>query len=407
VPKHYIERTIEPLLLRSSQESPAIVLTGPRQSGKTTLLKHVFSKTHRYISLDLPDVAASATADPRGFLDINRPPVIFDEIQYVPGLLPYIKELVDADRQSMGRFILTGSQNLMLLNSVTETLAGRAALLRLLPLSYNEALGRPLTSLPWESKKSHEILPELTHSNLYQKLIIGSFPELVATPKSDPTIWQGSYIQTYLERDVRSLRHIGDLSTFQNFLRVIAARSGQLFQLADVSRDLGVAFNTAKQWLSILEATYQVVVVRPYFENVGKRLVKTPKVYYLDTGLLAYLAQIRDADQASTGPFSGAFFETAVLAELTKSYVHRGKEARIFFWRTAAGKEVDFVIEVGGTLIPIEVKASATPRPEMTTGLRSFMEDYSPRANKGYVVHPGNIRLPLAPDIEALPFALL
>ncbi len=403
----YIRRSLEPVLRRAVAEFPAVVLTGPRQSGKTTLLRHLFGKRYRYVSLELPDVQASAESDPRAFLEAFPPPVIFDEVQHAPGLLPYIKERIDAQRHRSGQFLLSGSQNLLLTAKVSESLAGRAAILRLLPLSRREMEGRPQAALPWEPGRRPSPSRPLAYQALWKAFLRGGYPELVAHPRRDPSLWYGSYVQTYLERDVRNLRQVGDLSQFRDFLRVLAARSAQLLNLTDVARDLGVAVNTAKAWLSVLEATYQVVVLRPYFANVGKRLVKTPKVYFTDVGILCHLAGLRDPEHAASGPMAGAILETAVLTEILKTLTHRGVDPQIHFWRTAAGTEVDFVVETGGKLVPIEVKASATPRPAMATAIRTFQRDLGERAMPGYVVHPGDVTLPLGPDVTALPFAAL
>ncbi|MDE2993349.1 MAG: DUF4143 domain-containing protein [Chloroflexota bacterium] len=204
---------------------------------------------------------------------------------------------------------------------------------------------------------------------------------------------------------MRRLRQVGDLTQYRNFLRVLAARSAQLLNLTDVARDLGVAVNTIKAWLSVLEATYQVIVLRPYFANVGKRLIKTPKVYFSDVGTLCHLAGLKDPEHAAVGPMGGAIMETAVLSEIVKTLVHRGNDPNVYFWRTSAGSEVDFVVETGGNLVPIEVKLSATPRPAMATAIRTLQQDLGAAALPGYVVHPGDIRLPLGPGVTALPFA--
>jgi predicted AAA+ superfamily ATPase len=235
----------------------------------------------------------------------------------------------------------------------------------------------------------------------------GSYPELPAHPCRDSRMWHASYVQTYLERDVRTLRQIGDLTQFQAFLRLLAARSGQLLDLSGLARDLGVAVNTAKAWLSVLEATYQVFVLRPYYANVGKRLVKTPKVYFTDVGTLCYLTGLRDPAHAAAGPMAGSIFETAVVAEVLKAITHQGDVPQLHFWRTAAGAEVDLVIDRGGELIPVEIKGSATPRAEMANGIVRFRADLGPRASRGFVIHSGSARLPLAPDVLALPFAEL
>jgi hypothetical protein len=407
VARTYIQRSLEPVLRRATREFPAVVLTGPRQSGKTTLLQHAFGRTHSYVSLEPPDVRAAAAADPRGFLALYPPPVIFDEVQYAPDLLPYIKEHIDADRTRPGQFLLTGSQNLIMVESVTESLAGRAAILRLLPLSRSEAMGRPQGRLPWERRSAYAKVPGPSLPNLWRSLVQGWYPELVAGPRRDIALWHASYVQTYLERDVRSLRQVGDLTLFQSFLRALAARSGQLLNLSDLARDLGVAVNTAKAWLSVLGATFQVLILRPYFANIGKRLVKTPKIYFTDVGTLCYLAGLRDPEHAAGGPMGGAIFETAVVSEIIKTITHRGDEPAVYFWRTAAGTEVDLVIEAGGKLVPIEAKLSATPRPPMASGILAFQREFGSRATAGYVVHPGEVRLPLAPGVTALPFGQL
>lgn len=402
---NYIERGIERVLKKAIKEFPAIVLTGPRQSGKTTTLKHLFGKDYQYISLDPPDVRAAAIADPRGFLNQYAPPVIIDEIQHAPDLLPYIKERIDERRRERGQYLLTGSQNLLLIKSVSESLAGRAAILKLLPLSYREIAGDPNAPLPWDQGGIERDLHALSHLELWKTFLRGTYPELIAENDRDFWLWHASYVQTYLERDVRGLRQIGDLTLFQNFLRTIAARSGQLLNLADIGRDLGIALNTVKQWIAILEATFQIIILRPYFENIGKRLVKTPKVYFTDTGTLCYLAGLKDAEHAISGPLGGVIFETGVLSEIVKRLVHAGQDPRLYFWRTSHGSEVDIVVERGGKLIPIEVKLSGTPRPAMAHGILAFRKDFPKKTERGYVIHPGNIKLSITPNVLALPFA--
>ena len=401
----HINRSLEPVLNKAAAEFPAVVLTGPRQSGKTTLLQHLFGTRYRYVSLEPPDVRAAAANDPRGFLERYSAPVIFDEVQYAPALLPYIKEKIDANRATSGQYLLTGSQNLLLAEKVTESLAGRAAMLRLLPLSRRETEGRPLSSLAWEREQPSSSSAPRGFGELWNDFLRGGYPELAVQPERDVSLWHASYIQTCLERDVRSLRQVGDLTQYQNFLRLLAARSAQLLNLTDVARDLGVAVNTIKAWLSVLEATYQVIVLRPYYANVGKRLVKTPKVYFSDVGTLCYLAGLKDPEHAASGPMGGAIMETAVLSELVRTLTHRGIDPQVFFWRTMAGTEVDFVVEVGGRLVPIEVKLSATPRPAMAAAIKALHGDLGRAALPGYVVHPGDIHLPLGPRVTALPVA--
>ena len=401
----YIARSIEPVLKRAADEFPAVAVTGPRQSGKTTLVQQLFGESHRYVSLEPPDIRAAANADPRAFLETFRPPVIFDEAQNAPSLFPYLKERIDADRHNAGQYLLTGSQNLSLAEDINESLAGRIAMLCLLPLSRREAEGRPDLLLPWETQRSPAPAGRFTYDELWKAFLIGGFPELCAHPNRDVALWHGSYIQTYLERDVRALRHVGDLTGFHSFLQVLAARSGQLLNLTGIARDLGLAVNTIKAWLSVLEATYQVFVLRPYHADVGKRVVKTAKVYFTDTGTLCHLAGLRDAGHAASGPMGGAIMETAVLSEIVKASTHRGIAPQVFFWRTLAGTEVDLVMVSEGKLVPIEVKRSATPRPGMAASIRTMRADFGDRAMAGYVVHPGDVQLPLGPGVTAHPFA--
>jgi len=400
----YIQRTLEGVLSRAVREFPAVVLTGPRQAGKTTLLRHLLARSHAYVSLDPPDVSAAAEADPRGFLRRFPAPVVLDEIQQAPGLLPYLKELIDGDRAQAGRFVLCGSQNLLLLSTVSETLAGRAAILRLLPLSRREALGLPDEPFAWETGARATPAPA---DDPWPALVRGGYPELVAQPSRDAALWHSSYLQTYLERDVRGLRQVGDLSQFQLFLRALAARSGQLLNLSALARDLGIAVNTAKAWLGVLEASHQIFLLRPFHANLGKRLVKTPKVYFADLGTLCHLVGLRDPVHAAAGPMGGALFETAVVTEVVRTLTHRGLEPQLHFWRTSTGSEVDLLVGREGRWVPLEVKLSATPRPEMARGIEELGRALGDTIAPGYVVHPGESTLPLGPRAQALPWSSL
>ncbi len=404
---NYIPRSLEPVLSKALTEFPVVVLVGPRQSGKTTLLQHLFGADRPLISLEPPDVRAAAVNDPRAFLDLYRPPVIYDEIQYAPDLLPYIKEQVDARRDQPGQFILTGSQNLLLMQQVTESLAGRAAVLKLLPLTLREVAGEPDRPLPWETERPSLAEQEFSYGEMWEQILRGCYPELIKNPGRDVRLWQASYVQTYLERDVRNLRNIGDLTLFQNFLRSIAIRSSGLLNLSDLARDMGISVNTARDWLAVLEASFQVFLLRPYLVHLGKRLVKAPKVYFTDTGLLCYLVGLRDAEHAAAGPMAGALMENLVVAELYKTSLHRGEEPAVYFWRTAAGSEVDVIIESQTRLTPVEIKAAATPRPDMAREIAAFQRDFGDRAASGYVIHPGKSVLPLGGGVLAWPLAAL
>ncbi len=405
MPQTYIKRSLESVLKRAISEFPAVVLTGPRQSGKTTLLRRLLHDSFDYVSLEPPDVRAAASSDPRGMVEMHPPPVIFDEVQYAPDLLPYVKERIDSERDRPGQYVLTGSQNLLVMGSVTESLAGRAAVLKLLPLSRSEEAGRPHAGLPWEADRESPKPEKVPPREMWESFLRGGYPELAVTPNRDIGLWHASYVRTYLERDLRNLRQVSDLNQFQSFLSALAARSAQLLVLSDLARDLGVTVNTVKAWLSVLEACYQVWVLRPYHANVGKRLVKTPKVYFVDVGTLCYLAGLKDPEHAASGPMGGAILETAVVSEILRRLVHRGSDPEVYFWRTSTGSEVDFVVETGQELVPIEVKLSSTPRAAMASGISEFRRDLGDRAARGFVIHPGEVRLPLGPDATALPFS--
>ena len=335
-----LRRDLESHLLRMAGTFPVVTLTGPRQSGKTTLVRAAFSKLP-YVSLEQPDERQYAIEDPRGFLGRFADGVVLDEIQRAPDLTSYIQVLVDEERKP-GRFILTGSENLTITARTSQSLAGRTAMLRLLPLTQDELARGP------HAKDSLE-----------QRLWRGGYPILHATP-SNVREWMGAYVTNYVERDARQLLNIGDLSTFQRFLGLCAGRVGNLLNLSSLGSDAGVSHATAKSWISVLEASYLVFHLTPWFRNPGKRLIKSPKLYFWDTGLVCHLLRIRTPEQLDTHPLRGAIFENWVVAELLKQGWHRGDPLDAWFYRDRSGLEVDLLVQRGMKLLSIEAKSGRT-----------------------------------------------
>ena len=401
----YVQRAMEPILQTAVAGFPAVVLSGPRQSGKTTLLKQLFGSKFGYVSLEFPDIRKIASQDPRSFLNDNPPPVIIDEVQHVPELLSYIKERIDDNRHVKGQYILTGSHNLLLLQSVSQSLAGRAAILSLYSFSRREIDGFPDQAAPWESDFKPRQRSKIDDIEIWRQLIRGGFPEVVVNTEVNLPLWHAGYIRAYLQKDVRLIQNIESFSEFRNFLTVLADRSGQLFDLNDISNNLGISINTVKAWLSVLEATDQVKIIHPYFVNVGKRLVKTPKIYFTDVGTLCHLINMVEPKILALSEKKGAVLETAVLSEIIRMFTAIGIDPRVYFWRTTNGKEVDFIVEVQGKLIPIEVKASKTPSESMIKGINAFQQGYENRAGQGFLVHLGNKQLPMGQNTIAIPFS--
>lgn len=359
----YIPRDIEARLSRLLDSSPCVAVTGPRQAGKSTLLKTCLP-AYRYATLDDPFFREQAQSDPLLFLDSLGERAIIDEIQLAPGLLSYVKMRVDAERDVKGRYVFTGSQQFGLIKNLSDSLAGRVSLLELLPFSVAE-------------KRRHLPFAE-TVSLFTHAALTGCYPELVVDQGVDRQAWYSSYLQTYLERDIRTLYNIGDLRDFQRFVRLLAARCGQQLNMSDFSRDLGVSVPTVKSWLSILEASRVVYLLAPYYANLGKRITKAPKVYFVDIGLACNLAGVRDEAHLFSGPMAGALFENFCIQETVKWFLGRGIPPPLYYLRTGNGLEVDLLIEPAvGTLIPVEIKLAKTPSPQQARTLTAFMSSFA------------------------------
>ena len=373
---NYFHRNLEPALKTALKQFPAVIITGPRQSGKTSLVRTVLGASHSYVSLETPDIRAFALRDPRGFLERNKPPIILDEIQYVPELLNYIKELVDANRDAMGQFVLTGSQNFLLMQGISQSLAGRARILELYPLALSENPGN----------RVHAVKNQQSSADW---MMCGSYPELHRRKELDARSWQNAYLATYIERDVRQILRVGDLNAFSQFIRVLAGQAGGLLNMSAVSTETGISVNSVKNWLSVLGASYQTITLPPFYMKFKKRLIHAPKIYFADTGTLANLLGLSQAKQLLDGPQSGYLFENLVAGELFRLFANSGEKPAVYYWRTTTNYEVDFIVEWGGKFHAIECKFAATPSPAHAKGLEAFSREI-PLAKQGVraIIYP-------------------
>lgn len=405
------KRTLSRCLDRLTKNFSVLLITGPRQVGKSTLLETYASDKYNRVTLDDLSERAKAINDPALFLQEHQPPVLIDEVQYAPELFSYIKIYVDQNRDKKGLFLLTGSQKFHLMKGIQETLAGRVAILDLLGVSNQEIHNHPDT-LPFlptddfiDDLKKHK-KSQSTLQTIYTDIFNGSFPELVSRNGEDRDVYYSSYIKTYIDRDVKGSYNISDAIKFNNFIKVVAARTGQLLNIADIARNVSIDNKTAQSWLNILEASGLVYLLYPYYNNITNRIIKTPKLYFLDTGLCAYLTGWDSPKSLEAGAMSGAILETYVLSEILKSYWHNAKKPNIYFYRDKDAKEIDFIIEANNTIYPIEVKKTMMPASDDYKNFNVLEKLQKPIA-KGVVLCLKQEVSFISREVVAIPIALL
>ena len=409
-------RTLAKTIHTVSDSFPVLMVTGPRQVGKTTLLEICAKEdasVHRgYVTLDDMDARTLAQRDPALFLQTWQPPLIIDEIQYAPALFSAIKIIVDRDKRN-GLFWLTGSQKFELMRGITESLAGRVAIIDMLGLSQAELDGRGATSRPFVPTVEWVAAARATSANkskpllaVFRQIWLGSYPRLNEQGPKARDLFYRSYIQTYIQRDVQDVLKVSDQTAFNRFLAAVAARTGQLLNYANLARDVDVDNKTAKAWLSVLESSGLVLLLQPYHTNLTKRLVKAPKLYFLDTGLAAYLTKWPDAASLEAGSMSGAMLETRVVSEIVKSYWHNGLQGSFFFYRDTDQQEVDLLIESGDTLYPVEIKKTASPSQNARNQF-AVLDKLGKTIGQGAVLCLVERDIPLSQSVTAIPVGYL
>ncbi|MFC1770538.1 ATP-binding protein [Candidatus Margulisiibacteriota bacterium] len=396
-----IKRHISEIIGRYSKEYPILAIVGPRQSGKTTLAKYLFPN-YQYFSLENIDIRQRAESDPRGFLSDCGNRVILDEIQKVPELFSYLQQLVDDD-QTPGQYILTGSQQFLLMEKISQSLAGRIATFHLYPFTMRELFECKPLSNPKEMLLTKEECLIDGSVNVYNCIFTGLYPR-IHDKKLTPRKWLEEYINTYVERDVRAMANIGDLRLFETFLKLCAGRSGQLINYAAISNACGVSQPTVKRWLTLLEISGLIFQLKPYYKNLNKRMIKTPKLFFIDTGLLCFLLSIRSPEELQYHPLFGNIFETFIISEIYKQFSCFGEQAPLYFWRDKTGNEIDLLIDIYPTVLPIEIKSSRTWNKDFKAGILKWFSLSKAAKKRGLVLYDGEQIVDKKGEITSLPW---
>ena len=395
-----VRRNIESFILKFAQEYPVIAIVGPRQSGKTTLAQKLFPN-HTYITLESLDNRQRAIRDPRQFLKDIGPFAVLDEIQRTPDLFSYLQEIVDND-PIPGKFVLTGSHQFLLMERISQTLAGRIVTFRLFPFTVNELFHLGADKAESDVFQPKKKPPDIPIEDTDKIMYAGLYPR-IHDRKLTPTRWYDSYVETYIERDVRQIIKIGDLNTFETFLTVTATLSGQQLNYAAVSSRVGISQPTVKSWLSILEASGIVFRLTPYYRNFAKRVVKTPKLFFTDTGLLCFLLKIRSVDQLKHNPLYGNVFETFIVSEFYKRIHHIGEKPDLHFWRDKTRNEVDLIADD----TPIEIKSAATWKPGFSSNIETWLRLEGNPVEKGYILYQGTEVMGIGGAVEIYPWTAM
>ena len=401
----YHKRQIESILRKIKDQFPILLLTGPRQVGKTTVLRQIGEGNYPELSFDDPLLRAQAESDPKLFFKNNRPPLLLDEIQYVPKLFPFLKMQVDQNRKD-GDYLMTGSQAFVLMKNVSESLAGRVGILELQGISQREInqCNFDLAFIPTDEYLEQREKKIVQYNNLWTYIHRGYMPELVFNPEKDWEVFYASFVQTYIERDVRQLTQVADESVFLKFMIALAARSGELLNYNSISKDIGISNDTVKRWISILQTSRIIYLLQPYANNHIKRAIKTPKIFFMDTGLVAYLTRWPTPETMANGAKAGSLFETYFISEIIKSFLNAGKvDLPLYFYRDRDGREIDLVIESANKLYPVEIKMSASPTISMAKHFALLNEFAGKERGNGVILCRNDRKLWLSDDVVALP----